>query len=396
MLVAKWIRAGALAALVFASDARAAQDDAAIEAAVKRSDALIAQQRFDEAIELLTPHADSGRADVEYSLAYLHMSVAVDGKAPGAVSADAIRPAIEFATRAAGHGRAEGWNVLYMIHGNGWGVAPDTAKALAYLRRGADAGDHSAMLNYAIQAQNGSPLMQRDLPTACRLFARLADDPQVGATVAYYRGISLFRGDCDAPADRKGGMELVAVAARSGMRDAERDLARGYEEGWVASPDLAQAMEWYRKAADHGDPRAQWRLGMAYLNGETVARDRDRALALFRASAASDDLDGLTSLAVMHATGDGVPQDFAEARRLYQRAADLGGVHALQNLAVMAMQGEGEPRDPVKAQVLYRQSIELGDVDHPELERTIEESLDRSQRKEAERRLEAWRRQREG
>lgn len=396
MNVGSWIRAAALAALVFASDARAAQDDAAIDAAVQRSNELIAQHRYAEAIAVLTPHAASGHADVEYSLAYVHMNAAVQGKAPGTVSAEAMGPAIAFAHKAAKHGRAEGWNLLYMIHGNGWGVAVDDAKALEYLKRGADAGDESAMLNYAAQALSGSALVPRDTKTACGLLARLADTPEAASIAAYYRGIALYHGDCGEPADHKRGMVLVAVAARAGVREAERDLARSYEEGWVQPTDLAKAIEWYGKAAGHGEPRAQWRLGMAHLNGEVVERDRARALALFRASAASDDVNGLTSLAVMHASGDGVPQDFTEARRLYQRAADLGAVHALQNLAVMAMQGEGEARDPVKAQVLFRQSIELGDVDNPALGTAIEGSLDAAQRREADRQLDAWRAQRKG
>jgi len=105
---------------------------------------------------------------------------------------------------------------------------------------------------------------------------------------------------------------------------AQYNLGQAYKLGRGVPLDLAQALDWYKRAADHipplaeaqdayglllfqtgkrqesipylqqsanrGDPRAQYVLGTAYFNGDLIAKDNVRAYALMTRASASGNL----------------------------------------------------------------------------------------------------------
>lgn len=396
MHTARRNRTAAMAALVLAVGCgapRAAEPD--IRFALNRVAQLEGKLDFAGIAEVLGPLRDTNHPDVEFYLAWAWMNLAIAGRQPGAVSAEDIRPALDLSNRAAEHGSIQAWNLLYMIYGNGFGVPVDRARAVEFLRRGVEAGDAGAKINYSIQLYQGSALVERNLAQACRLFEELAEDEGARPAIAYYMGIVVFRGDCNRKPDPAAGMKLVRAAADGGDRDAQRDMGRSNELGWVGPVDMAKAFEWYARAADRGDPHSLWRLGMAYVRGEQRAKDPLRAVDYFRQAAASGNGDGMTSLAVMYAGGEGVGQDYAKARELYEQAVQAGSVHALQNLAVMHLLGQGTRVDPVKARICYLQAIELGDQENEGLRHAIETALDADGIRRSDREFEAWRVERE-
>ena len=51
-----------------------------------------------------------------------------------------------------------------------------------------------------------------------------------------------------------------------------------YAKGRGVAPDLAQAVQWYRKAAEQGEADGQFNLGDAYANGTGVKPDPPQAM----------------------------------------------------------------------------------------------------------------------
>ena len=328
-----------------------------------------------EVLELLGPYADSDHPDVAFSLAVAHMRVAIEGRPREEVTAEDIRPAIEQARRSIELGSAHGSNLLWVIHANGWGVPVDNGVALEHLRRGVDAGETGAMLNYAMLLAGGDAGVERDLPAACVLLERLLEDEAAGPVAAHPLGLALVRGDCGEAADAARGVDLIERAASHGVREAMYDLGRAREHGMVGAVDIDEALEWFEEAAKLDLPQAQWRIGMAWLRGEGRAADSAMAVKSFERAAAGGYPEGMVSLAVMHATGDGVPLDPAKAAALYRQAADLGSGHALRSLAGMHATGEGMPADPARALELYEQAMEMGAEEFPQLRGFIEAAL---------------------
>ena len=367
------VRRVLLAAILAALTSSAVAADSDIDTALARLGPLEQKNDFAGIEQLLRPFEDSKNGQVEYYLAFARMNLAIDRKRPDEIRPGELQPAIDMARRAALHGSKEAWNLLYMIYGNGWGVPVQGKEAIAYLKRGIDAGDAGAKLNYAIQLYMGSQFVERDVDAACPLFDQLTNTGEGLPLVAYYEGLIRFLGQCGKTADRKAGMDLIRISADRGVRDAERDMGKNYEFGWTVTPDDAQAIAWYEKAADHGDPEAQWRLGMAYVLGRLgEAQDYGKARSYFESAAASGYSRAMTDLGSMSASGEGVPRDFAKAKTLYEQAAAAGDERAFRELAVMYFQGEGVPVDLVAARAFYLRGLQAGMADDPQLKQLIE------------------------
>jgi len=365
-----------------------------IESALKKTSAMERDAKYEQIIALLSPYADSQNGRVEFTLANAYMNLAIDGREVKSIKVSDVQPAIDFAQKAAKHGYGSGFNLLYLIYGNGFGVPADSAKAIGYLRQGVAAGDQGAILNYAVMRYVGVPPVAQDVDDACTLFRGLLKKDSTDAVAQYYLGVVSFLGQCGQPVDKKAGVGFIRSAAIAGVRDAERDMGKNYEFGWADPVDLRTALDWYEKAAGHGDPHAEWRIGMAYVNGELRAKDSVKAVEYLRRAADAGDRRGLVDMGVMYVTGDGVEKDYGKARELYEQAARLGVAHAYRELAAMAVNGEGTAVDVVKARVLYLQSIELGEPDNPAIRKVIESRMDPAQVKLSSEQFEQWKSQR--
>lgn len=81
----------------------------------------------------------------------------------------------------------------------------------------------------------------------------------------------------DVPQDYRKAYELYAVAASSGDRFAQNNLAECFELGRGTSVNASRAFVWYRKAAEAGLPAAEFNLGRAYLIGLGTPADKEMA-----------------------------------------------------------------------------------------------------------------------
>jgi TPR repeat protein len=134
-------------------------------------------------------------------------------------------------------------------------------------------------------------------------------------------------------------------AAEQGDPRAEFALGRMYEGGVGVSPDIQEAVRWYRRAADHDFVKAQYRLGVMYSTGQGVPRDDNEAVVWFRRAAELGNVEAQVGLGICYLNGNGVPQDYKEGLSWLRRAAEQGHVVAQHSVSVMYREGMGMSKD---------------------------------------------------
>lgn len=384
-------RATESGAIALPAHAGSVAGDPQIAAAIQRADELEAAGRFGEVVSVLQPWRERGNPEVDFRLAFAHFSSTMDGRSVESLGEMDLDEVVRLAERAASQGHGGAMNLLYMIHGNGFGRPTDMRAAMAWLERAVEAGDLGARINLASMLYEGRPWLARDRGRACRMFADFADLEGAGAMSLYYLGWATMHGECGLAKDPRKAAEWIGRAAEGNVRDAARDYARLLEAGVGVDADLAQARRWYEQASEWGDGYSLWRVGRMHAEGEGRVVDPVRAVDYFRRAIDAGNAEALVSMAVMHATGAGVEKDLPKALEFYRRAADAGQPHAYRGLAVMSLRGEGMSSDATLASVLYRQGLELGNAPEANLKEAIDAALDATARAEADRRFEAWR-----
>ncbi len=369
-------------------------DTASLESAIEKAERLEEQEKFEEVLRVLSPHAESGDARVQYMRAHALWLHATEGKDPDQIDTVEVAEAVRTAELCAAREAGDCLNLLYLMHSLGIGIPADREKALGFLRRAVEANDDGAKLNYAIMLYTGAPMIDKDVDLACKYFLELVESP-AGAIVAYYLGVATFRGQCGRTADPEAAIELIRVAAKHGVKEAQRDMGKNYEFGWATKRDPKRAVQWYKKAAAQGDGESLWRLGMAHVTGEGLKKDSVSAVDYFRQAANAGYGGAKVSLAVMYATGDGVARDYKEAKRLYEEAAEMGESHAYYGLAVMHARGEGMPADLVKARALYALALALGDRPNAAFVEQLEAQMTDDELGQAEQLFSEWMLERE-
>lgn len=155
--------------------------------------------------------------------------------------------------------------------------------------------------------------------------------------------------------------EMVLDRAKAGDVHGQycvgRWFARG-ESGVVK--DLAQAVEWYRRAAEAGDPDAQSDLGRCYEMGDGVSKDAAQAVAWYTRAADAGNTSAQNDLGFCYANGTGVVVDQKRAVAWYHKAADAGQVNAQYNLFRCYSEGNGVSKDPFLAVAWLRRAAEAG------------------------------------
>lgn len=132
-------------------------------------------------------------------------------------------------------------------------AAQKNEQAMRYLRRAALDSLPEAMFFL------GQQLYQQQNPEATEWFHRAAHSPKLGT---------------------------VAKAAYA--------LACIYRNGYGRiTPDMEQAVEWYKMSADAGYPQSQYIIGTMYVTGQCLSQNIEKGLAMLRLSAGQDYVPGI-------------------------------------------------------------------------------------------------------
>jgi uncharacterized protein len=155
-----------------------------------------------------------------------------------------------------------------------------------------------------------------------------------------------------ARADQEVERALAAARARASAGDVVAQFSLGAML-YYGSDDIAQAIDWFRKAAAQDYAPAEFQLGQLYDFGFGVAQDDREALAWYRRAAEHGSAAGQRAVGGFYQKGRVVTTDAAEAARWYRRAADGDDIRAQYLLGEMYFTGSGVTRDYASAYLWY-------------------------------------------
>jgi TPR repeat protein len=127
------------------------------------------------------------------------------------------------------------------------------------------------------------------------------------------------------------------------------------------TPNVPEAIAWYRRAAEKGVPEAQNTLGDHLAQGRGVPQDYKAAAAFYRAAADKFPL-AAAHLGDLYCYGYGVAEDGAECAKWYRKAAESGVAHAQSALGGLYSTGTGVDKNDVEASMWFRIAANNGDV----------------------------------
>ena len=200
--------------------------------------------------------------------------------------------AVEWYTKAAEQGNAEGQWRLGNCYCSGNGVEKDDTKAVEWYTKAAEQGDSAGQW-------------------------RLGN--------CYYYGYGVEK-------DYVKAVEWYTKAAEQGDSDGQWLLGTCYILGYGVEKDYVKAVEWYTKSAEQGNSDGQWRLGYCYYNGNGVEKDYVKAVEWYTKSAEQGNSKGQWRLGNCYYYGEGVEEDYAKAVEWYTKAAEQGHIRAKEEL----------------------------------------------------------------
>jgi localization factor PodJL len=212
-------------------------------------------------------------------------------------------------------------------------------RAVADLRRAADAGHPQAQFYLAKLYEGGEAGLRKDLAEARRWTERAA---QNGDRKAMHNlGLYYFEGT-GGPKNATAAAQWFRRASDLGLLDSQFNLARLYEEGFGVGQNPAEAYKWYLIGARSGDgeSRAAAERVKARLSPQARAA-AERAAAVFR-----PDLSAAAPSAVAAAPAAASPNaNFTLAQRAlsrlgYYRGPQDGAPSPALQLAIQAYQRE--------------------------------------------------------
>ena len=273
--------------------------------------------------------------------------------------------AIAWLRKAADAGHPEALFRLGLLVQDGFGepehpfyMAPDPAGGLALLERAVEQRYPPAMTALGVKLFVGDRA-EVDKARAEQLLhaASDADDP-VGM---YQYGSMLAMGDD--PLTRQRGLALVEKAADLGVGAADADLGAGYLAGnQLLEPNFEKAILHLQRAVEKGHARSAYMLGKLLVTGQGVEEDPEQGYALIRAARAAGVPEAAFELAMVVWNAEPSELD-GMAVQFFQEAAQAGFVRALFYLGVAHDVGRGVAKDQDEARRLFTIAAEHGHVD---------------------------------
>ncbi len=225
-------------------------------------------------------------------------------------------------------------------------VQPDTARAVTWLLRAADAGEPSASYILGdIYAQQGDAEMSRQsYERAWAAYRKLADEQPENSNIIYWLGYMQQNG-IGTTAHAAAGIAQLEKAADLGNPWAFTQLFKTYTQGIGVEKDAARAISYARKLADTGqDGLMAYATARAYLNGEGVEKDEALGEKYLDMAAAANIPDAIF-LKGYRLQQAGRP---AEALPFYTQAASMSQEDAIIELALMLLYGNGVEKDEAR------------------------------------------------
>ncbi|MDE4175212.1 tetratricopeptide repeat protein [Phaeobacter sp. PT47_59] len=327
-----------------------------------------------EAFTWLLAAAENAHVDAAFELSRAYSR--------GAGTAENTAEALRWLQTAAEAGHAEAQFYLAYALDSGQGAVRNRPAALNWLMRSAEAGFLQARIALGKKYLTGDGV-QANPAEAVRWLSDVVEAGDPGAMASLG---AAYLGRHGVAADLPRALLLLRRASDAGLARASFDLAGAFEQGHITgSPDLAQAVSYYRRAVEQGSPAAAEHLGRmagagqlegllaphhvvpwalaASKAGDTGAedwlrlraeaglrpaqtayalwligqdRDPEGAAALLLLAAEAGDTEAQYQLGRLHVQGAGVAQDYVAAHKWLNIAAAGGSAEALDTRSVVA------------------------------------------------------------
>lgn len=308
--------------------------------------------------------------------------------------------AVEYYSRAAAKGSANGMYFLSLCYANAFGVKKDTVRAEEWLNKAADAGAPGAWYTKAIYSKNGTRgYTKSDSKRKEYLGKALAlAKPEAEKGNAYYmyelgrallqsggddtlRGVewllkgadkgntdaldyvsSLYRYGDYVSKDFNRGFKLLQKAAEKGSAVCMYSIAMCYYRGETGTADMQKAMDWFVKASDYGSPYGASMVGLLYGDGKGVTADQQTAVKWYQLATDRNSANAPNNIGNIYYWGNGnVGKDWSKSVQYYAIAAERGNTAAMNNAGnVYFKGGNGVTQDYKKAAQYYEKGIKAG------------------------------------
>ena len=266
--------------------------------------------------------------------------------------------AVPLMTTACDSGNAGGCAALGLMYQNSQGVARDEFKAVTLYRKACDGGNSRGCTYLGWMTETGRGA-DKDLAQAVSLYRKACDsNDAMGCEllgILYLNGKGVAKDEAQAVA-------LARKACDGGYARGCHDLGWVYETGKGVAQDYSQAIAFNRKACDGGDAMGCNSLGLYYAGGKGVGQDNDQAIAFYRKACDGKFAVACSNLGWMYQNGKGVAQDAVQAVALYRKACDGGHAAGCGSLGLAYANGSGVGKDDTQAVAFYRQACDGGDM----------------------------------
>jgi len=262
------------------------------------------------------------------------------------------KKAFKYFALSAEHENPEGMYNLGICYDGGFGCKKDSAKAMMWYQRAADAGISMAQLRTATYAES-----QGKADLAFKYYQMMADD---GDPDQMYHVALCMLNAYGTTADPAGAANYLIRAAETGHTRAQVKLADCYHQGLGVTCDYLEMTNWLMVAAHAGDPEAQAKLGMCYQMGRGVEKNPELALKWYKIGAETGFVDALYLLGCAYRDGIGTKKDEVKALESFRKAAEQGDSLSQLEMAESCRNGRGIVVDVEQALEWYRKAAEAG------------------------------------
>ena len=278
------------------------------------------------------------------ALCCLLMTLGMDA----AYSSDAVPVELKMIAHEAQDG-STGAQLLYglaYLEGR-YGLRPDPAKGVHWLRRAARTGNAYAQLTLGSCYANGTGV-EKDPQQAARWWrkAALSDNPQAQYLIgkAYLEGSGVDRNPARA-------IEWLTKSAGQGNMEAQYLVGKMYKDGYVVPQDKVIARDWLSRAAAQGHSDAINLLAVIKGILDLTTPVYQQSADILMDKARQGDPQAEFELGLRYESGAwDVKQDNKQALKWITRAANAGNGIAMKTLADIYQHGDlGLQADPARA-----------------------------------------------
>jgi len=244
------------------------------------------------------------------------------------VKTDNMSKKIDNIRKRAEEGDADAMNEMGVLYHNGQGVEQDFKEALEWYWKAVDKDNIDAWVNLGILYNFGQGVERNfNHATTLHIKAAIFENKWATKNIIFYPKVK------GTTPNLKEAMAWFKEAAEHGDAGAMNNVGLLYEARGIEEWDRKEAITWYKKAADLGNADAMYRLGSIYEHGIFMEKREfeEEAASWYKKAAELGNADAMCRIGSNLYSKE---QEQEEAISWFRKAADLGNTNAMVALGV--------------------------------------------------------------